>query len=241
MTPARRRSPASSTRISVYVERGAKRVFACAAEWPGLCRSAKDESGALDSLVAYGGRYKASLGRAASGFEPPPDAASLRVVDRLDGGASTDFGVPGEISPADTGPMDAAEAKRLADILRAAWAAFDRAQREARKSDRPLRTGPRGGGRQVDAMARHVMEAEAAYLAKLGAPYRKIDATTDVRAEMGSVRADMLDLIASLVRGEPPPRTPRSGSLWPVRYGIRRSAWHALDHAWEIEDRLQRD
>jgi hypothetical protein len=24
---------------------------------------------------------------------------------------------------------------------------------------------------------------------------------------------------------------------WPVRYAARRTAWHALDHAWEIEDR----
>ena len=24
---------------------------------------------------------------------------------------------------------------------------------------------------------------------------------------------------------------------WPVRYTVRRAAWHALDHAWEIEDR----
>jgi hypothetical protein len=25
---------------------------------------------------------------------------------------------------------------------------------------------------------------------------------------------------------------------WTPRYFLRRSAWHALDHAWEIEDRL---
>jgi hypothetical protein len=24
---------------------------------------------------------------------------------------------------------------------------------------------------------------------------------------------------------------------WPARYAARRIAWHALDHAWEIEDR----
>ena len=38
-------------------------------------------------------------------------------------------------------------------------------------------------------------------------------------------------------RGEDPPRIPKRGMLWPVPYAIRRSAWHALDHAWEIEDR----
>jgi hypothetical protein len=24
---------------------------------------------------------------------------------------------------------------------------------------------------------------------------------------------------------------------WPQRYAARRIAWHALDHAWEIQDR----
>lgn len=23
---------------------------------------------------------------------------------------------------------------------------------------------------------------------------------------------------------------------WPVRYAVRRMAWHILDHAWEMED-----
>jgi hypothetical protein len=26
---------------------------------------------------------------------------------------------------------------------------------------------------------------------------------------------------------------------WPPRYAARRIAWHALDHAWEIEDRSE--
>ena len=28
------------------------------------------------------------------------------------------------------------------------------------------------------------------------------------------------------------------GERWPALFAVRRSAWHALDHAWEIEDRL---
>jgi hypothetical protein len=27
-------------------------------------------------------------------------------------------------------------------------------------------------------------------------------------------------------------------SRWPPRYVVRRAAWHVLDHAWEIEDRI---
>ncbi len=226
------------TKIPVYLEAGSKRVFACAADWPGLCRSAKDEAGALEVLVTYGPRYKRALGRAATGFDPPSDATTLRVVDRVRGGATTDFGAPGAVPDADARRLTPDEAKRLTTVLRAAWKAFDRAADEARASGRTLQTGPRGGGRQIEAMARHVLEADAAYLAKLGAAYRKIGASTDIAEETKDVRMEMLKLVDALVRGEPAPRTPRSGSLWPPRYAIRRSAWHALDHAWEIQDRL---
>src|SRR5438067_302187 len=33
----------------------------------------------------------------------------------------------------------------------------------------------------------------------------------------------------------PPPTGDRG---WPVRYAARRMAWHVLDHAWEMEDRV---
>ena len=33
--------------------------------------------------------------------------------------------------------------------------------------------------------------------------------------------------------------SPIAGRKWPPRYAARRIAWHALDHAWEIEDRTE--
>ena len=36
---------------------------------------------------------------------------------------------------------------------------------------------------------------------------------------------------------EPSDGSPIAGKRWPLRYAARRIAWHALDHAWEIEDR----
>jgi hypothetical protein len=72
----------------------------------------------------------------------------------------------------------------------------------------------------------HVDDAEVAYLSKLGA-----------RPVAGDARAGIVATFAARARGEPPDRTPRSGSLWTARYFMRRAAWHVLDHTWEIEDR----
>jgi hypothetical protein len=55
----------------VYIESGNKRVFACAFDWPGWCRSAKDEAGALDALAAYASRYAPVARRARQPFNPP--------------------------------------------------------------------------------------------------------------------------------------------------------------------------
>ena len=208
----------------VFIERGSKRVFAGAIEWPGWCRSGRTEEAALEALLAYGPRYAKALGRRKLGFVAPPDAGGLRVVERRTGNATTDFGAPAIAPHADDRPIDAEEAKRLATIMEACWAALDRAATAAEGHE--LRTGPRGGGRQLAKIEAHVADAESAYRAKLGA-----------RPAEGNTRAATLEAFASRARGEPSQRTPRSGALWSPRYFIRRSAWHVLDHAWEIEDR----
>jgi hypothetical protein len=221
--------------MAVYLETGSKRVFAGAVDWPGWARSGRDRDAALDALVAYGPRYRSTMKRAAAGLTPPADRSGLEVAERKKGGAGTDFGVLGASLKADRKDLTKADANRLLSLLRAAWRAFDRSADAAQ--GRSLRKGPRGGGRTREAIVRHVMEAEAAYLAKLGASYRKITESTEVDAEMADIRSEAVKLLRSRGKGEPAPRTPRSGSLWTPSYFVRRSAWHALDHAWEIEDR----
>jgi hypothetical protein len=208
----------------VSIERGAKRVFVGANEWPGWCRSGRTEEAALEALLAYGPRYAKALGKHRLGFVAPADGSGLRVVERLSGNATTDFGAPAIAPHADDRPIDEEEAARLAAIMKACWGALDRAATAA--EGRVLRMGPRGGARPLAKMVAHVAGAEGAYLSKLGA-----------RPAEGDARTAMLAAFASRARGEPPQRTPRSGGLWPPRYFIRRAAWHVLDHAWEIEDR----
>src|SRR5512141_355825 len=127
--------------IDVSVEVGAKRAFACALAWPGWCRGGRDESSALEALLAYGPRYAHVLRGTRLGFRVPADA---RVVERLEGDATTDFGAPGAAPSADAAPMTEADLRRARSLLRAGWEAFDRAVEAA--AGRTLATGPRGGG-----------------------------------------------------------------------------------------------
>ena len=75
-----------------------------------------------------------------------------------------------------------------------------------------------------------MLEAEAAYARKLGLRWKA--ATLGDAATVAEHRGAILDVL----------RRPSDGSAvvekgWPPRYAARRIAWHALDHAWEIEDK----
>ena len=220
-------------RLAAYLEVAPKRTFACAVEWPGLCRGGRGEEEALAALLAYAKRYTAVVAGAGLAFSAPTD---VEVVERLTGNATTDFGAPGVPPAADERPLDTAELDRQSRLLAASWAAFDSAWHEADDAGVELRKGPRGGGRDLPKMENHVLEAEEAYLAGLGSrPPRMPGATGGDR--MAAVRASALDALAARARGEPIADPRQTKRPWSPRYYTRRSAWHALDHAWEIEDR----
>jgi hypothetical protein len=162
------------------------------------------------------------------------DGSSLHVVERLDGNATTDFGAPAVAPTGDERSLDEPELKRLVGLLKACWRRFDRVAEAA--SGAVLRKGPRGGGRGLEAIVSHVLDADGAYLSRLGGKNRKAE-ESDVKTEMARLRKAVLDALSALARGEPLANPSRSRTIWAPRYAIRRSAWHALDHAWEIEDR----
>jgi hypothetical protein len=220
--------------IDVYLERGEKRVFAGAVDWPGWSRSGRTDDEALDALVTYADRYAAIAKRASVRFRKPRTATDLEVVERLKGGGGTDFGVPGATPAADKRGLDAKELRRQRALLEAAWATFDATADAA--AGIALRKGPRGGGRDLRKIVRHVLEAEQAYIHELGARYTAPSAGVDEL--MADVRREALELLVSVAGGdEPEPGPRRKSPFWRPRYFVRRSAWHALDHAWEIEDR----
>ncbi|HEX2193331.1 MAG TPA: hypothetical protein VHH09_09065 [Acidimicrobiales bacterium] len=204
-------------------------MFACSLDWPGWCRSGKTDEAALEALAAYAPRYAPVVAEAGTRF-PKGAAGSLEVVERLPGSASTDFGVPGEAAEADLQPLTKARADRLAAILRASWTVFDRVVAGAPPS---LRKGPRGGGRDRDAVVEHVLGAEVGYARKLGLRHHQ-PAAGD-RAAVEAVRAS----IEAAIRHARRPVPPEPPKAWPYRYAARRLTWHVLDHAWEIEDRSE--
>jgi hypothetical protein len=219
----------------VYLEVGQKKIFAGALDWPGWCRSARDEGAALAALAEYAPRYARIFSRTTIDCVPPDDPAAFAVVERLAGNSTTDFGAP-DIAPArDAEPFDEAARERSEAILTAIWRAFDRAVEAAEGKE--LRKGPRGGGRERDGIVRHVLGADAAYLRRVAQKFSQDDAAP-LNDEVQRTRQAIRTALAAGTRGEIPAEGPRGGALWTPHFFVRRVAWHTVDHLWEIEDRI---
>jgi len=194
----------------VYFEEGKSSVFAAAIDWPGWCRRAKTTDLALEALLDYQDRYAAVLSMP---FKP----GGLEVVGTLRGNTTTDFGAPGVDTPWDAEAISARDLGRQVTVLQDCWAYFDGVVEHAPAM---LTKGPRGGGRDRDEIVPHVREAERHYCSKLGTRVLPRTPWVEQRAVITEV------LLA---------RSP--AGVWPLRYSLRRLAWHVLDHAWEIEDK----
>lgn len=212
-------------RIKVYLEVAPKRTFAVALDWPGWGRSGKTEDEALATLEEYAARYAKIVKPTNVDF--PSGALRIDVIETVAGNATTEFGAPSAFVSADDKPVSQQAAQRTAELVQACWDALDKT---ARKSPAQLRKGPRGGGRDRDKMLDHVISTEAVYARKIGIKHKPpaIDDKTAIKA----MRADILEVVGNK----------SDGSLlvpngWPVAYAARRIAWHATDHAWEMEDR----
>lgn len=211
--------------LRVALEVGKSWVFAIALDWPGWCRRGKGEHAALDALLDYGARYASVV--ACAGLSVPSDPLP-EIVERLAGGAGTEFGAPGVVAEDERRPTTAEEGARLAAILVACWTAFDEI---AAAAPEELRKGPRGGGRNRSQVVEHVVESERAYYGRrLGVRHRPFP--YDDGATVAVLRNELLAVLRSPSDGSP---VVEKG--WPPRFAARYMAWHVLDHAWEIEDR----
>ncbi len=222
--------------LMVYLEIGQTRTFAVAVDWPGWCRSARDETSALQILTDYGPRYARALQTTQLGFQTPSDTSALIVVERLAGNATTDFGAPDISLTRDNEPVDPTELQRWQEVLKACWQTFDSAVEAA--TGKALRKGPRGGGRDLGKIIQHVQDTDVGYLTSLGGKFKPGSERSPNQA-LTQIRETILSTLSAAARGEVPTRGPRGGLRWSPRYFVRRLAWHELDHAWEIEDRIE--
>jgi hypothetical protein len=212
--------------IAVTIEHTPKKTFASAADWPGWSRAGKTDELALEALAAYAPRYAPV---APHGFPTSVQVVDLEVVERNEGSAGTGFGVPSRPSRLDARPTDADEAGRLAAIVEAAWDLFDWT---AERAPSELRKGPRGGGRDTAKVVAHVMDSDRAYANEIGIKVREF--ASDDHVAVDAMRKAMLEVLRAARDGKP-----LADRRWPARYAAHRIAWHALDHAWEIEDRSE--
>ncbi|MGC2169718.1 MAG: hypothetical protein WA580_11505 [Acidimicrobiales bacterium] len=196
----------------VYLEEGKTSVFAVSLEWPGWCRRAKTADLALEALEDYRDRY-------AKIPSIPFRAGNLQVVATLTGNATTDFGAPDARGPFDEIALTPTELARQIGLLQDCWNYFDDVVDHAPAT---LRRGPRGGGRDRDAVVDHVREAERHYCSRAG--YRVAPRTP---------WDEQRDVVVTTMHAE------THAAKWPAGYAIRRCAWHIIDHAWEIEDKSE--
>ena len=214
--------------LRVILEVGkSRRVVAGAMDWPGLDRWGTSEDDALDKLSCYLPRYVGVAERAGMG-SAFARARDLDVVERVAGSSSTDFWgiahVPSQIERELLPPTDL---ERRLDLLRACWAYFD--DIAARVSGN-LRPGSRGGGRSRDQIICHVYGTEPEQFS------RKVEVRTPIEVVLApdglaTHRNAYLDAIRACNAEGKPART------WPIQFLVRRTAHHAIDHAWELEDR----
>lgn len=103
-----------------------------------------------------------------------------------------------------------------------------------------MRKGPRGGGREREAIVQHVIDADTSYLRRIDWKLKQNKAAPQGE-QLTQLRQAIFAALDSAHAGNLPEQGPRGGKIWSPRYFVRRSGWHTLDHLWEIEDRVVQD
>jgi hypothetical protein len=212
------------SRILVAIETTPKKSFASALDYPGWARNGKTPELALEALIAYAPRYAPVAAEAGSPIST--EDVATEIAETVEGDATTAFGAPSRVAELEREPLDRAEAGRRAALVDAAWRHLEAVVVAAPAE---LRKGPRGGGRNTAKIVEHVVGADHGYSRELGLKVPAPD-PRDPEA-VAAFRIAMLDVLRQPSEGGPIVKR------WTARFAARRIAWHALDHAWEIEDR----
>ncbi len=224
----------SSNHIRVTLEIGpkGKKVVAVAPDWPGLARGAATGEAAIERLLSYVPRYGPVAKLAgmqaefATGTTSTPGSA-VDVVERYPGTGSTDFwGISFAFSGIDQQAMSGEALERELTLMRACWAFFDDVRSRVSAE---MQRGPRGGGRDRDHIVRHTVATEQDWAKKLGVLTPQDVMLTD---EGLNAHRDAYCTAIRVLHSQS-----KMARTWPLRYLIRHTAFHTLDHAWEMEDK----
>jgi hypothetical protein len=213
-------------RVMLEIGPKGKKVVAVAPDWPGLERGGKTGEAAVERLLDYVPRYAviAELAGMEAAFA---NITAAEVVEQYPGTGSTDFwGISFAFSSIDHQAMSGEELERELALMQACWAFFDDVRGRVSAE---LQRGPRGGGRDRDRIIRHVILNEMDWGKGLGVlpPHEGIPTGDELSAHR--------DAYCSAIRAFH--SQSKMARKWPLRYLIRHTAYHTLDHTWEMEDK----
>jgi hypothetical protein len=217
---------ADEIRVMLEIGPKGKKVVAVAPDWPGLARGAKTGEAAIERLRSYLPRY-AKVATLAGREAEFAAITAVDVVGQYPGTGSTDFwGISFAFSDIDRQGMSSEELERELPLMQACWAFFDDVRSRVSAE---LQKGPRGGGRDRDHIVRHTFGAERDWAKKIGVLTPEGAMLTDEGLQ--AHRAAYCSAIRAFHSQGKQART------WPLRFLIRHTAFHTMDHAWEMEDK----
>jgi hypothetical protein len=220
---------ANHMRVTLETGPKGKKVVAVAPDWPGLERGATTGEAAIERLLSYVPRY-ATVTKLAGMEAAFATITVADVVERYPGTPSTDFwGISFAFSDIDQQAMSGEALERELTLMRACWAFFD----DVRSCvSAEMKQGPRGGGRDRDRIVRHAFAAELDWAKKLGVltPLEVMLTDEGLKAHRDAYCQAIRDYHSQ-------GKLAGKVAKWPLRYLIRHTAYHTLDHAWEMEDK----
>jgi len=217
---------ADALRVVLEVGPKGKRVAAVAPDWPGLERGAKTKEAAIERLLSYLPRY-AKVAKLAGMEAAFAAITTADVVARYPGTGSTDFwGISFAFSGIDRQEVSSEALERELTLMRACWVFFDEVRSRVSAE---LQKGPRGGGRDRDHVVRHTFGTEQDWAKMIGVLTPQDAMLTD--EGLNTHRDAYCDAIRAFhAQG-------KSARKWPLRFLIRHTAFHTMDHAREMDDR----
>ena len=220
---------ANQLRVTLEIGPKGKKVAAVAPDWPGLERGAKTEEAAIERLQSYLPRY-AQVAKLAGMDGEFAAITTIDPVEQYLGTGSTDFwGISFAFSGIDRQDMSSGELERELTLMRACWAFFDDVRLRVSAE---MQKGPRGGGRDRDHIVQHTLNTEQGWAKMIGVLTPDDATLTDqgLKAHRDAYCHAIRDYHSQ-------GKLAGKMAKWPLRYLIRHTAYHTLDHAWEMEDK----